>query len=73
MVRRECKEVRVKEWAEKVHMEGLKKKLKQTVWAQDCGNWYVDKRGMVTAINPVSGVSYWMTTRKRDWNALSIN
>jgi len=73
MMRRECTIVETKEWAEKQFMSQMLRSLDKTVWgANDCGSWYADERGVITALMPYSLVSYWSKTRKPDFNLLNM-
>lgn len=70
MIRRRSKIVSVDETAEKRHMTKLLSEIKNTVWSEDCGSYYRDHRGVVTALIPDSGLSYWRQTRAPNFDHL---
>ena len=73
MMRRGSKSVQPKIAVEKEYMTSLYDKLKNTVWAKgDCGTWYADARGNITALWPWNSTTFWRRTRTLDSNAFEF-
>ncbi len=63
----------VDEKIEKRHMTRLLSDIQATVWSEDCGSYYRDHRGIVTALIPDSAFSYWKQTRSPNFDHLIFN
>lgn len=64
LMSRNAKVVQVKKQVEKVYMNELQERLKNTVWNFQCGSWYVNHLGVNTTLYPGSLIEYWNRTRK---------
>jgi len=64
MMKRGSKSVQPKKAVELEYMTALYDKLKNTVWTKgNCGAWYADARGNITALWPWNCTTYWRRTR----------
>jgi len=68
MIRTESSVVCVKSSVERAFMEKMLADMKSTVWATNCGSWYADHRGVVTALSPYSLITSWRQCRKLNAN-----
>lgn len=71
--RRGCKTVTVVKSAEEAHMEQVLSEMKSTVWAENCGSYYRDSRGVVTGMSGKSGFNVWRQLRSPNFNDLTFN
>ncbi|CAL8069130.1 unnamed protein product [Orchesella dallaii] len=64
MSKRNASVVSIKKSAEDEYMDSILTSMKTTVWGTyDCGSWYADHRGVITALWPESLVSYYNRTK----------
>jgi hypothetical protein len=68
MIKRKSSTVVVDKESEKEHMANLLSGLKTTVWSENCGSYYQDHRGVVTALIPQSGFGLWKLTRNPNFD-----
>lgn len=61
--------VEVKHSAEERHTISLQEKLKGTVFAGDCSNWYINQYGRNPASWPAKAALFWLETYFPNWNA----
>lgn len=67
MIKKKSSYVSVKSSVEREYMDTLGKEMMKTVYGtHQCGSWFTNARGMVTALYPKSAISYWNRTRKLD-------
>ncbi|PLB47594.1 monooxygenase [Aspergillus steynii IBT 23096] len=64
--------VEVKQSAEEKHTNLIQLRLKDTVFAGDCSNWYIGKHGRNAASWPGRAASLWMETYFPDWSAFTL-
>ncbi len=59
---------------EKEYMDNLYDEFKDTVWTKgNCGAWYADPKGNITALWPWTCTGYWKRTRTLDTAAFEFN
>lgn len=66
---RRTRVVEVKQSAEERHTISLQEKLKGTVFAGDCSNWYINQYGRNAASWPAKAALFWLETYLPNWNA----
>ncbi|KAJ5110125.1 hypothetical protein N7532_002770 [Penicillium argentinense] len=66
---RRTRVVEVKQSAEERHTISLQEKLKGTVFAGDCSNWYINEYGRNAASWPAKATLFWLETYLPNWNA----
>lgn len=59
----------MKQSAEERHTISLQEKLKGTVFAGDCSNWYINQYGRNAASWPAKAALFWLETYLPNWNA----
>jgi len=73
MSKRNARTVAIKKSAEDEYMDSILTSMKTTVWGTyDCGSWYADHRGVVTALWPESLVSYYNRTKDVNFSHLEF-
>ena len=69
MMRRDARCVTVKVSAENAFMKEVEENMKTPIWGtEDCGSWYANAAGTITALWPRNCISYWWKTRKVDFS-----
>jgi len=69
MMRRNAKCVLLKKETEDSYMEEVKSAMEKTVWVTgNCGSWYADTKGRITALWPYTCYEYWKRTKNVDFN-----
>ncbi len=69
MMGRGSRSVSVLPSTEDKFMFDLGRQMKKLVWGnEDCGSWYADARGVVTALWPWNSTKYWRGTRRPDFS-----
>ncbi|ODM93451.1 Baeyer-Villiger monooxygenase [Orchesella cincta] len=73
MSKRNARMVAVKKSAEDEYMASIMESMKTTVWGTyDCGSWYADHRGVITALWPESLISYYNRTKDVDFSHIDF-
>ncbi|OJZ79600.1 hypothetical protein ASPFODRAFT_66055 [Aspergillus luchuensis CBS 106.47] len=66
---RRTRVVEVKQSAEERHTASLQEKLKSTVFAGGCSNWYINQYGRNAASWPAKAALFWRETCFPNWDA----
>lgn len=68
-IRRDAKTVEVKLEAQEQFVATVKRDMKGTVWGStDCGSWYANGAGEVTALWPKNCMTYMESTKTVDFD-----
>ena len=69
MMKKGSRTFRVKESAEAEYIQAIDEAFASTVIGnEDCGNWFLNERGVVTIPFPGTGVEFWKKTRNVQTN-----
>ncbi|RJE25125.1 Flavin-binding monooxygenase [Aspergillus sclerotialis] len=71
IVDRRARVIEVKQTAEEKHTNLVQMRLKDTVFAGDCSNWYIGKHGRNAASWPAKAGMLWFETYFPDWKAFT--
>ncbi len=52
--------------------DGVQKRVAATIWDAGCDSWYLNAAGKNTNNWPASTVSYWLRTRRPDWDEFTV-
>jgi len=74
MIKRGAKSVQPKKCLEEKYMANLYDEMTEKVWTKgNCGAWYSDAKGNVTALWPWTCTKYWWRTKSLDTTAFEFN
>lgn len=68
---RRARVIEVNQSAEDKHTNLVQMRLKNTVFAGDCSNWYIGKHGRNAASWPAKAAVMWFETYFPDWRAFT--